>query len=293
MHRSALVGTAVVVTLLAGACGTSGAAPATIAAPQATTTVTAPTTTAVPPTTTMTEPPPEPGLVRPDWLGTRPLPIAADGFGEVLPTPPELTNRRFPTVDLLPPPLDGFVATIVSVPPDVAARSTWDESCPVTLDELSYVTVSFWGFDGLAHTGELIVNAAVAEDVTQVFASLFDARFPIEEMRIVRKDELDLPPTGDGNNTSAFVCRPVVGATAWSQHAFGLAIDVDPFQNPYVKGHRVLPELASAYLDRTNVRPGMIEPGDAVTASFASIGWAWGGNFQTLTDTMHFSANGR
>ena len=63
-------------------------------------------------------------------------------------------------------------------------------------------------------------------------------------------DELDAPPTGDGNNTGAFACRPTRGATSYSQHAYGLAIDVNPFQNPYVKGDLVLPELASSYLER-------------------------------------------
>ena len=288
--------------LAATACtASSGEAASPTTSPPVTATVTTtpttmPTTTATPPpmsSSTTTEAPPEPGTVRPDWLGTRPLPIAPNGFGEVLPTPPELVNRRFPTIDLLlPPPNDGYESTIQPVPPDVAARSTWSEACPVTLDELRYVTVSFWGFEGETHTGELLVNASVAEDVATVFRALYDARFPIEEMRVVRADELDLPPTGDGNNTSAFVCRPVVGTTSWSQHAYGLAIDVDPFQNPYVKGDVVLPELASAYLDRSDVRPGMIEPGDAVTTAFAAIGWGWGGDFQSLTDSMHFSANG-
>jgi hypothetical protein len=85
----------------------------------------------------------------------------------------------------------------------------------------------------------------------------------------------------------------VVGSTGWSQHAYGLAIDLNPFQNPYVKGDLVLPELASAYVDRNSIRAGMIEPGDGVTNAFAAIGWGWGGSFQSLTDNMHFSANGR
>jgi hypothetical protein len=285
--------------LAAAACGASAdvdAAPTTTSA-QATTLATppsstVPTTTITGTTTPNTTVPPEPGTVRPDWLGTRPLPLAPNGFGEVLPTPPELVNRRFPTIDMLPPPTDGFVATIEPVPADVAARSTWSDVCPVALDELRYVTVSFWGFEGKTHTGELLVNAAVADDIAGVFRALYDGRFPIEEMRVVRADELGLPPTGDGNNTSAFVCRQVVGSTSWSQHAYGLAIDIDPFQNPYVKGDVLLPELASAYLDRSDVRPGMIESGDAVTKAFAAIGWIWGGEFRSLTDAMHFSANG-
>jgi hypothetical protein len=84
----------------------------------------------------------------------------------------------------------------------------------------------------------------------------------------------------------------VVGQTAWSQHAYGRAVDVDPFQNPYIRGDVVLPELARAYTDRTRLRPGMILANGPVVAAFRSVGWGWGGNFKTLKDYMHFSANG-
>lgn len=227
-------------------------------------------------------------------MGTRPLPLRDDGFGEVLPTPPELVDRRIPTIDILPPPAgDVFAATIDPIPDDVAARSTWVPDCPVSLDELSYLTLAFWGFDGLPHTGEMIVNAAVAPDIVAVFGELFAHRFPIEEMRVVGAAELDLPPTGDGNNTTAFVCRPVTGGSGWSQHALGLAVDINPFHNPYQKGDLVVPELASAYTDRATVRPGMIFPGDVVTEAMVDISWGWGGTWTSLTDSMHFSANGR
>jgi len=234
------------------------------------------------------------GVVAPPaWLGTRLLAVDEDGYGVVAETPPELQDRRFATIDLLPPPDAGaFVASTEPVPEDVLARSTWHEGCPVDPAELHYLKVSFWGFDGRAHTGELIVNSAVADDVIDAFHAVFNARYPIEEMRVVARAELDEPPTGDGNITSAFECREVTGGAGWSQHAFGLAVDVNPFHNPYRRGGRVLPELASAYLDRDRVRPGMILEGDLVTEAFAGIGWSWGGDFRSLTDPMHFSATG-
>ncbi|RPI25580.1 MAG: M15 family peptidase, partial [Actinobacteria bacterium] len=131
-----------------------------------------------------------------------------------------------------------------------------------------------------------------AAAVVGVFAALHDARFPIEEMRVVSAIDLVVPATGDGNNTTSFSCRNAVFSDSWSQHAYGLAIDINPFHNPYARGERVLPELASAYLDREQVRPGMILAGDAVTTSFAAIGWSWGGDWRTLVDYMHFSATG-
>ncbi|HUS21144.1 MAG TPA: M15 family metallopeptidase [Aeromicrobium sp.] len=159
----------------------------------------------------------------------------------------------------------------------------------------------FWGFDGRRHTGELLVNADAADAMVQVFGRLYAAHFPLEEMRITRAEELDAEPTGDGNNTSAFTCRPLPGTTTWSEHAYGRAVDVNPFQNPYIKppnakgipGDMLIPELASAYLDRSRQAPGMIRPGDPVVQAFASVNWQWGGAWQKSKDYMHFSANGR
>jgi hypothetical protein len=229
----------------------------------------------------------------PSWLGTRVLPVGSNGFAAAQDTPPELRNRSIITVDDRPPPADGrFHATIQAVPAGVLARSSWSKNCPVTAANLRYVTVGFRGFDGLPHTGELLVNARAADGLVKVFGRLFAAGFPIERMRISSLAELNAPPTGDTNTTESFACRPVRGQKAWSQHAYGLAVDVNPFQNPYHKGQVVLPELATAYLDRAQARPGMVQPGGPVVPAFAAIGWPWGGNYHSLKDYMHFSANG-
>lgn len=232
-----------------------------------------------------------------DWeLGAARLPLRPDGLGEMRPTPPELVERRFPTVDLLPPPEDDrFRSTIGPVTPAIRERMgrTWSSRCPVGLEGLRYLTVTFRGFDDLAHTGELVVAASEAEDVVSVFRALYAADYPIEEMRLPTTADLEAHPTGDGNNTAALVCRPTTGGTSWSAHAYGLAIDLNPFQNPYEKGDVVLPELASSYLDRSWQRPAMIRPGSLVVREFARIGWAWGGAWSTLKDYQHFSATGR
>ncbi|HEX2028212.1 MAG TPA: M15 family metallopeptidase, partial [Nitriliruptorales bacterium] len=231
---------------------------------------------------------------RPAWLGTRVLPRRPDGFGEVRPTPAELRDRRLATHDLLAAPDgDRFVATARPVPDEVVARSTWSSACPVAREELRYLTLSFWGFDDRPHTGELLVHASAAEELTAVFRRLYEARFPIEEMRVVALPELDAPPTGDGNNTTAFVCRHTVRGSSWSQHAYGLAVDVNPFHNPFHDGDLALPELASAYTDRGWLRPGMIRRGDEVTEAFTAIGWGWGGAWSSVKDWMHFSRRGR
>jgi hypothetical protein len=229
----------------------------------------------------------------PAWLGTRVLPTGANGFAAARSTPPELRRRSIITADELPPPAGGrFHATIQAVPAGVLARSTWSSACPVKATDLRYVTVAFRGFDGNAHTGELLVHARAADDLVKVFGTLFAEGYPIERMRVTSAAELTAPPTGDGNTTAVFACRPVRGQKAWSQHAYGMAVDVNPFQNPYHRGKVVLPELATSYLDRGSVRPGMILPHGPVVKAFAAIGWKWGGDYHSLKDFMHFSYTG-
>jgi D-alanyl-D-alanine carboxypeptidase len=228
-------------------------------------------------------------------LGARPLPQNPDGSVPPQQTPPQLRDRRLPTVDLLPPPADGrFAAAIDPVTAGIRRRmgSSWSPGCPVPLEELRYLTLTFWGFDERAHTGELVVHAAIADGVVEVFRELFDARFPIEEMRLVTTTDLRAAPTGDGNNTAAFVCRAARGSTRYSEHAYGLAVDVNPFQNPYIRGETVLPELARSYTDRTVLRPGMLVEGSPAVTAFTRRGWQWGGAWRSVRDPMHFSARG-
>ena len=298
LARAVLAALAVLALAGCGAVGRTAPRAATSASPSS---VAPGRTPARAPGRTPGRAPGSPGPSLGTWrVGASPLPLRPDGFGKVLPTPPRLRNRRLPTRDVLPPPRDGaFHATVSPISASVRRRMgrTWEPGCPVPLSGLRYLTLTFRGFDARPHTGELVVNATVAADVVSVFRRLYAASYPIEEMRLPTTADLEAPPTGDGNDTAAFVCRLTRGSTTLSAHAYGLAIDVNPFMNPY---HRVtgdtdlvLPELASAYLDRSWHRPGMILPGGVVTRAFASVGWAWGGDFSSVSDLMHFSANGR
>ncbi|MDQ6522587.1 M15 family metallopeptidase [Nocardioides sp. LHD-245] len=277
----------VAATLLLGGCsgGTTSAPPAASPTPSGSSSV-------VPQPT-----PSDPGPAYSAWeLGVHVLPRTPDGYGEIRPTPKPLRHRLFPTRDLLPPPADGgFHAHVGPVSDAIRERmgETWSPACPVRLADLAYVTVTFRGFDGAAHTGELVLAASEADDVVSVFRALFAAGYPIEEMRLPTTADLEAEPTGDGNDTAALVCRAARGQTSWSAHAYGLAIDVNPFLNPYHKGGVVLPERASAYLDRTRIQPGIIHAGDLIVREFARIGWSWGGSWNSLKDYQHFSATGR
>jgi hypothetical protein len=236
-----------------------------------------------------------PGTVPPPWLGTRTLPRTVDGYGEVRRTPRVMRRRRWNTPDSIPAlPGAGFAAVVADpAPRRVIARSTWRPGCPVGRDDLAWIRMTYWGFDRARHSGEMLVNGSVAGDVVDVFRRLYRARFPIESMGIARLADLDAPPTGDGNVTGSFACRPIRGGAQFSQHAYGLAVDLNPFQNPYHRGDVVLPELASAYLDRDRLRPGMITPDGPAVRAFASVGWEWGGDWSSLKDFQHFSQTGR
>jgi D-alanyl-D-alanine carboxypeptidase-like protein len=289
MVRARLVALLAVAALVAACGGGEGGDEGEAGAETDGSTTTArPTTTEEPTTAPPTTAPA--AAERPDWLGTRVLTTVPGQ--DPPPTPPELNPRDLVTVDRLPPPADGrFHASVEPVPDDVVVRSTWHADCPVALADLRYVQVSFWGFDDTPHTGEMIVHRTVAEPMTGVFRAMFEDRFPIEDMHVTTKAELDAADTGDGNPTAAFVCRPTRGATSWSQHAYGLAVDVNPFHNPYHRNGRLLPGLASTYLDRADERPGMVVPGGVVAEGFAGLGWHWAGTWDE-PDFMHFSSDG-
>lgn len=304
MRRPALVAAATAVVLAACAAGDggargSGAAPVTAATAPESVVQAVPTPARTPLRTAEQPPPParpvDPRHLRPAWLGTRPLTDDPTRRVTGLDTPPELVDRQLLTIDRLPPPPDdAFRADVRPLSDEVVARSTWREECPVARTDLAHVVVTHWGFDGWPHTGELIVHATVAHDIVWVFEQLHAARYPIEQLGIASMADLEeRPPTGDGNGSGAFVCRNTVGSSRWSQHAYGLAIDINPFHNPYVRNGWVIPELAAAYLDREALRTGMIQEGDPVVTAFDAIGWQWGGRWNSAKDWMHFSANGR
>jgi D-alanyl-D-alanine carboxypeptidase len=170
---------------------------------------------------------------------------------------------------------------------------SWHPGCPVSLDDLRLLSLSYWGFDHRAHRGSMIVNRSVAHDVVHVFRVLFDERFPTRRMQPVDAYGGDDERSTAADNTFGFNCRPVAGSSSWSQHAYGLAVDVDPLENPEVRGGTVDPAAGARFADRSQDLPGMIHPDGEVVRAFRSIGWGWGGTRRSFKDWQHFSANGR
>jgi hypothetical protein len=171
--------------------------------------------------------------------------------------------------------------------------SSWRPGCPVPLEDLRLLTLTYWGFDGDVHRGELVVHEDQARAIREVFRALFKARFPIERMKLVDVYGGDDDRSMAANNTSAFNCRAVAGSSSWSEHAYGRAIDINPIQNPQVRNGLVSPPAGSRYLDRSRRRRGLIRADDVVVRAFAAVGWRWGGSWTSLKDYQHFSVSGR
>ena len=171
--------------------------------------------------------------------------------------------------------------------------SSWRPGCPVGPEDLRLVRLTHWGFDGKVHRGELVVHADAASAVVEAFRAAHAARFPIERMERVDVHGGDDGRSMAANNTSAFNCRRVAGTTRWSEHAYGRAVDVNPVQNPYVRGRTVDPPAGSAYTNRDDRRAGMLHADSALVRSFESQGWGWGGRWRSAKDYQHLSATGR
>lgn len=191
---------------------------------------------------------------------------------------------------------DLFSSTTSEIDAAIAARMTasWRPGCPVALSQLRLLTVTHWGFDGSVRQGELVVAAQHADAIRAVLGRLFEARFPIAQMRLVDEFGGDDDRSMAANNTSAFNCRRVIGSRSWSEHAYGRAVDVNPVQNPFVTaGGDVLPPAGRRFVDRASGAPGLITGDGPVVATFTAIGWQWGGAWSSGRDYQHFSATGR
>ena len=186
------------------------------------------------------------------------------------------------------------------IPDEIWARMigvSWHDTLPCpTREALSWLQVPYIGFDGQAHTGQMIVAREEAETVLDIFAEISAAGFPIQSIRPVHEFAGDDDFSMAANNTSGFNCRYVSGTDRLSQHAFGRAIDINPVQNPFVTRRGTAPAAGvdfDAPQERKAGNPGVIVPQGPVVVAFKSRGWGWGGDWTSMKDYQHFSANGR
>ena len=190
---------------------------------------------------------------------------------------------------------DSFHFTLTAIPADakkLMVAYSWRPGCPVPLNNLSFLTLSYWGFDHKIHTGQLIVNKKIATETVDLFHELFLQQFPIERMEPLYAFKGNNNAAMAANNTYAFDCRPdLFDPEKFSLHSYGYAIDINALINPSVRKNTVLPPSGKAYLDRSKPVPGMIVQGDATYQTFNKYGWTWGGEWKSLQDYRHFQKN--
>jgi len=179
------------------------------------------------------------------------------------------------------------------------ARGFWHQGCPVPLTDLRLLTVTHRGFQGRSRTGQVVVNKSAARPLARVFRQLYRLHFPIRHLRFAEAYGPRGSRPSDGDVSGSFECRQAVpspctggkGTGSWSMHAYGLAVDLNPRENPYVGCGQSRDPAARRYRNRSRHRPGMVTP--RVVEAFRSIGWGWGGSWAGNTkDYMHFSSSG-
>jgi hypothetical protein len=176
--------------------------------------------------------------------------------------------------------------------PDVIIDSDCDlnnalsgQSIPeVVKDKLRLVTVSYYGFDDKIHQGKILVHKEVVNDIIEIFNFILETRFPVEKVVPICEYKWSDEESMKDNNTCSFNYRFISGTRIHSMHASGLAIDINPFQNPYIKNHIILPEGAS--YDTT--KRGTLTENSKLVKEFKKRGWTWGGDWKSLKDYQHF-----
>lgn len=174
-----------------------------------------------------------------------------------------------------------------SIEERIVGRS-WKKGSPVSLNQLTYIQVTHWGFDDELHKGEMLVHKSVAAELLEIFQILYEAKYPIERMELIDNFDANDDASMEANNSSSFCFRQMTNGGTLSKHSYGLAIDINPFMNPYISGNYIAPKGSERYIDRDQVRQGMIIKGDVLYNAFIERGWIWGGDWETPKDYQHF-----
>lgn len=165
---------------------------------------------------------------------------------------------------------------------------SYGKECNIPLEELAYLRVSYYGFDNEIKEGEMICASVIADDLLFIFQKLFENHYPIERICLIDEFDADDDISMAHNNSSSFNFRKITGSDRLSKHALGLAVDINPLYNPYVKGDVVLPPEGQPYVDRTLSFLYKIDKNDLCYKLFTERGFTWGGDWVNLKDYQHF-----
>ena len=170
---------------------------------------------------------------------------------------------------------------------------SYKKDCPLPLSELRYLHVLHKDLSGKTLEGELICNAKITEPLTYIFRKLFTENYPIEKIRLIDEYDADDELSMRDNNSSCFNFRYVSFTKRISLHGYGMAVDINPLYNPYIKevdGKKIIaPDNAAAFEDRTKDFPYKITENDLCCRLFAEHGFKWGGrDLPEELDYQHF-----
>ncbi len=170
-----------------------------------------------------------------------------------------------------------------------------ENGCTVPYEDLNYVGLKYIDFKGQEQTGELICNKAIAQDMVEIFHELYRNEYRLESVHLIDEYDGDDTASMAENNTSCFNYRVVDGTASLSKHAYGLAIDVNPYYNPYVVFGRnsdgsdyISPPGSEIYADRSQSFAYKIDENDLCYRLFTEHGFTWGGNWNSTKDYQHF-----
>lgn len=170
-----------------------------------------------------------------------------------------------------------------------------DAVLAVSHDDLRYLNVLYYDFDGKIQVGEMICNKEIAQDLVEIFYELYLNEYQIEKIRLIDEYGGDDTASMLDNNTSCFNYRVVDGTDSLSKHALGCAIDINPFYNPYVVFNKdgsgetyISPKGSEIYADRSKDFPYKIDESDLCYQLFKEHGFTWGGNWNSSKDYQHF-----
>ncbi len=169
---------------------------------------------------------------------------------------------------------------------------SYREDCTVPVDELRYIHVLHRDLNGEIRQGELISSVYIVRDLLEIFRQLYEAEYPIEKIRLADEYGADDEASMTDNNSSCFNFRFISHTRQVSKHGLGLAVDINPLYNPYVKQVEgrlsVEPAAGTPYLDRSREFPCKITEEDLCCRLFLRHGFEWGGSWEDRKDYQHF-----
>lgn len=169
---------------------------------------------------------------------------------------------------------------------------SYKANCTVEREDLRYLHILHIGFDGKVHEGEMICNKIIAEDLLEIFRVLYSNKYQIEKMRLIDEYDADDESSMRDNNSSSFNFRFISFTTKVSKHGLGVAVDINPLYNPYIKEvngrTNVEPATATEYVDRNRDFPHKLTGNDLCCRLFAEHGFEWGGDWTSCKDYQHF-----